>query len=156
DNRWLWRFAPRRLEAEVVRDSVLHVGGRLDFRMGGPDLDQNLGLTVPRRSVYFRHSVEKYVEMLKLFDAANVVECYRRDESIVPQQALALANNPLVLAEARLLARQLAQTHKESTAFITAACERVLCRPPRPDESAACLKFLGEQSALLAYRNKLT
>src|SRR5262249_31221545 len=125
--------APRSCESELlieaVRDSVLHVAGSLDPAMGGPDIDQKLGLTTPRRSIYFRHSVEKYVEMLKVFDSANVVECYRRDESIVPQQALAMANNPLVLAQARLLARKLSAQQADA-AFIAAAFERILGRPP--------------------------
>ena len=42
---------------------------------------------------------------LDLFDRPNVVECYRRSESVVPQQALAMANSPLSLAQARLLAK---------------------------------------------------
>src|SRR5207237_5963542 len=38
DNRWLWQFPRRRVEAEVVRDSVLHAAGELDTQMGGLDL----------------------------------------------------------------------------------------------------------------------
>jgi hypothetical protein len=155
ENRWLWRVEPRRLEAEAVRDGVLHVAGNLDRTMGGPDIDQKFGLTVPRRSIYFRHSVEKYVEMLKVFDSANVVECYRRDESIVPQQALALANNPLVVAQARLLARKFSPRVSDED-FINAAFERVLGRPPRPEEIAACAVFLNEQTARLTEKSKLT
>ncbi len=155
ENRGLWRFAPRRLEAEAVRDSVLHVAGNLDRTMGGPDIDQKFGLTLARRSLYFRHSVEKYVEMLKVFDSANVVECYRRDESIVPQQALALANNSLVLAQARLLARKLG-TQLSDGGFIRAAFERMLSRPPKADELTECARFLAEQAARLNAKEKLT
>src|SRR5262245_7248284 len=93
--------------------------------------------------------------MRKLFDSANVVECYRRDESIVPQQALAMANNPLVLAQARLLARKL-NAHRSDEAFLTAAFERVLGRPPTADESLTCAKFLTEQAARLMEKGKLT
>src|ERR1700722_5635886 len=92
DNRYLWRMNSRRMEAEVVRDSLLAVAGMLDATMGGPDIDHNPGLVVARRSLYFRHAPEKQMEFLMLFDAASVNECYRRSESIVPQQALALAN----------------------------------------------------------------
>ncbi len=39
DNRLLWRMAPRRLEAEAIRDALLSVSGTLDLRMGGPGYD---------------------------------------------------------------------------------------------------------------------
>jgi hypothetical protein len=126
--------------------------------MGGPELDQNSGLTTYRRSLYYRHAPEKLMTFLKLFDAANMNACYRRDESIVPQQALALANSPLALAQARLLARTL---HKQmptedGAAFAAAAFERILGRPPSDDERAACLDFLAEQTRRLAEPAKLT
>src|SRR5207249_1645452 len=101
DNRYLWRMNTRRMEAEVVRDSVLYVAGQLDLTMGGPELDHNLGLTTKRRSLYYRHAAEKQMEFLLIFDAASVNECYRRAESVVPQQALAMANSSLVLAQSR-------------------------------------------------------
>ena len=68
DNLFYWRFAPRRLEGEAVRDSLLSVSGLLDAKAGGPDIDQNTAMTVPRRSIYFRHAAEKEAEFLKLFD----------------------------------------------------------------------------------------
>ena len=36
DDRYLWRFAPRRLEGEAVRDAMLSVGGQLNEQVGGP------------------------------------------------------------------------------------------------------------------------
>src|SRR5205814_6776470 len=39
DNKYLWRMAPRRVEAEVVRDSLFYVAGRLDLTRGGPDIN---------------------------------------------------------------------------------------------------------------------
>jgi hypothetical protein len=162
DNRYLWRMNPRRMEAELIRDSVLYVAGQLDPTMGGPELDQKLGLTVPRRSVYFRHAAEKQMEFLTLFDVASVTECYQRPESIVPQQALALANSSLVLAQARLLARRLWQEVGEQTtpaatsAFVTAAFEQVLGRPPTAQEWGECARFLEDQAGLLADKDKLT
>src|SRR5205807_331906 len=53
DNRWLWNFPPRRVEAEVVRDSILHVAGDLDLTMGGQELEAQAELTSRRRSLYF-------------------------------------------------------------------------------------------------------
>ena len=75
--------------------------------MGGPAIDHQGGLTVPRRSLYFQHAAEKQMEFLQIFDGAGVTECYRRKESILPQQALALANSDLSLRQARRLARTL-------------------------------------------------
>ena len=99
----------RRMEAEVVRDSVLAVAGRLDLTAGGPDLDYEQGLTTFRRSVYYRTAKEKQMLFLTVFDAANVSECYRRTSSVVPQQALALANSPLTQSAARLVAERLSR-----------------------------------------------
>ena len=65
------------------------MAGRLDPTLGGPDLDPGLDQTSRRRSLYFRHANEKQVTFLELFDAANPTACYRRAESVVPQQALA-------------------------------------------------------------------
>ncbi len=156
EDRWLWRVPPRRLEAESVRDAVLHVAGGLDATMGGPDLDYTLGLTSPRRSLYFRHAAEKQMEFLKIFDAASVTECYRRADSVIPQQALALANSTLVLSQARLLARGLTKEAPEPTAFVRAAFEQVLGRTPTPRETEECVDFLNQQASLLADRGKLS
>ncbi len=144
DDVYLWRFAPRRLEAEAVRDCVLAVAGSLDPRMGGPEVDHGLGLTVPRRSVYFRHAAEKEMEFLAIFDAAGVTECYQRRESILPQQALAMVNSELTVRESRRLAKALTTAvGPDPAAFIGSAFERVLGRPPTPAEKAECLAFLS-------------
>ena len=109
DDVFLWRWMPRRAEAEVVRDCVFAVAGALDSTMGGHDIDHEFGLTVPRRSLYFQHAAEKQMEFLQIFDAPGVTECYRRKESILPQQALALANSELSLRMARRLAGVLSE-----------------------------------------------
>jgi hypothetical protein len=152
DNHYLWRTNTRRMEGEVVRDSLLYVAGQLDRTMGGPDIDHHLGLTSRRRSLYFRHAAEKQMEFLTLFDAASVNECYRRSESIVPQQALALANSSLALEQSRLLARSLSARMGTANAetFVRVGFEQVLSRPPTAQESAVCVQFLHEQTALLA------
>jgi hypothetical protein len=124
--------------------------------MFGPELDQNVGMTVPRRSIYFRSSKEKRMTFLDIFDRANVTDCYRRSETVVPQQALAMINSPLTLAQSRRLAQVLSDplastsTADASAAFVAAAFERVLCRPATADEQAACLEFLDRQSRRLA------
>ena len=156
DNLFLWRMRTRRAEAEVVRDSLLSVSGQLDSTLGGPDLDQETGLTSTRRSVYFRHAADKQMTFLLLFDAAGVTECYRRNQSVVPQQALALANSPISLSQARLLSQRLSgeigadASPENSGAFITAAFEHVLTRPPTAEEVAQCQAFLVDQAGRLA------
>jgi hypothetical protein len=136
------------MEAELVRDCVLYLGGSLDASLGGPDIDHALGMTSPRRSLYFRHAAEKQMTFLKIFDAAAVSECYERKESVVPQQALALANSELVLYESRRLARTLAQEHpNDDLSFVAAAFLHVLARPGRSDEIQECIEFLQERSA---------
>ena len=152
DNKYLWRMLPRRMEAEAVRDSILYVSGQLDGSMGGPDIDFSRGSTTLRRSLYFRHASEKQMEFLKIFDGPEVIECYQRKESIMPQQALALANSDLTWRQARLLARSLAhRVEKANPArFATAAFEQVLSRSPTAAELAECVAFLqiGSQTKL--------
>ncbi len=159
DNQLLWQFPSRRLEGELIRDSVLAVAEMLDPAMGGPEIEQNLGQVSPRRSVYFRHAHEKHMEFLKLYDAANTNECYRREESIIPQQALAQANNVLTREATRttaaILARGLGPAASEED-FIVAAFERVLLRRPTDDERQACAAYLSRQAALLSNMEELT
>ncbi len=160
DNRLYWRANVRRLDAEVIRDSVLHVAGSLDLKQGGADIDYADGETIPRRSVYFRHAYEKQMTMLVLFDAAGPNECYRRSESIIPQQALALANSTLSLSESRNLARSLwdeAQNGEQpETYFIQLAFKQLLARSPTDSETIACRGFLKQQATVLSSPESLT
>ncbi|MCA9127511.1 MAG: DUF1553 domain-containing protein [Planctomycetales bacterium] len=160
DNRLLWRGSVRRLDAEQVRDSLLAVGNSLDQTLGGPDIDFQNGEDVYRRSIYFRHAYEKQMQMLVLFDAASPNECYRRLPSIIPQQALALANSSL----ARKMAKQLSEhvwteiqsagsvvvepdsqleTSEKPVAFINELFLRTLGRLPTGEELAYCADFLS-------------
>jgi hypothetical protein len=155
DNRHLWRMNTRRMESEVVRDSLLALAGRLDTAMGGPPVDEKLGLSESRRrSLYFQLSTEHHMLFLDVFDLASTNECYERRESVVPQQALALANSVLALNQSRLLARSLPQA--EDSAFITAAFEQVLCRSPTAEELTRCARFLTSQRELLKTPARLT
>ncbi|MBI2480456.1 MAG: DUF1553 domain-containing protein, partial [Planctomycetia bacterium] len=160
DNQLLWRANIRRLDAEVIRDSVLHVAGSLDPKRGGPDIDYADGESVPRRSVYIRHAYEKQMTMLVLFDAAGPNECYRRSESIIPQQALTLANSSLSLSESRKLAGSLwsevAPQPDAETHFVRIAFRQMLTRDPTETEVSTCREFLRQQSAKLAATNTLT
>jgi hypothetical protein len=154
DNLLLWRMNPRRMESEVVRDSLLQLTGLLDTAMGGPELDETKGHEIYRRSVYFRHAPDLQMDFLKVFDSANPNECFRRSESVVPQQALALANSPLSFNLARILARKLTQQagtgEKASPRFIAAAFETLLGRAPSKGELLDSVQFLNEQALLFA------
>jgi hypothetical protein len=161
DNHYLWRSNARRIDAEIIRDCVLAVSGQLDRTLGGADIDYQQGESTRRRSVYLRHAYEKQMTMLVLFDAASPNECYRRSESIIPQQALALANSSLTLGLSRLLARDLwseleGAGEDRGQQFIEQAYRQILSRPPLDEELAACLRFLAEQADLLSDLSQLT
>jgi hypothetical protein len=153
DNRFLWRMNSRRLEAEAIRDNLLWTSGRLDLAMGGPEIDQNQGLTSKRRSLYLRTAAEKEVEFLKIFDNASVTECYERKQTVVPQQALALANSELCLNLAKDLAASLTVGTADNDAFISQAYLHVLARAPKPAERAQCREFLTQPEAARAREN---
>jgi hypothetical protein len=151
DNTYLWRMNSRRMEAEVVRDDVLFTAGQLDETRGGPEIDQNLALTSHRRSLYLRHAAEKQAEFLQIFDGASVTECYERKQSVMPQQALALANSELTIVQSRVLARTLStQVGPDSNAFVREAFLRVLSRPPTSEELKLCTQFLEETTRRFA------
>ncbi len=142
DNLTLWRMNARRMEAEVVRDSVLSLGNSLDLTMGGPPIEHTQGQTVLRRSLYFRQDKERQMTFLSLFDGAKVNECYERKSTVAPQQALAMFNSPIASGQAR----KIAETHASKTGdeLIAALFNHVLCREPTAEEQAECLQFLAE------------
>lgn len=160
DNRYLWRMNEQRMQSEVVRDSLLSIAGELDTAMGGPEIDSAKGLESHRRSVYFQDTPDMQVTFLKVFDEANPNECFQRNESIVPHQALALANSKLSLQVARALEEQLTKRTGALTAsdskFVADAFDAVLNRPPTAAERTESLKFLQEQAELFQDPKKLT
>ena len=151
DNVWLWRMNTGRMEAEVIRDSLLYIADDLDVSAGGRSLGNAKALTTNRRSLYY----ETYPEagganpLGELFDAPNPFECYRRTSTIVPQQALALNNSDFVHQVSQKAARRvealldydsdkLADRHFVETAFLA-----VLSRSPSVEESTKCEAFLS-------------
>ena len=148
DNTFLWRMNSRRMEAVVVRDNLLFVSGDLNAAMGGPDIDHTLGLKSKRRSIYLRQAAEKEVEFLKIFDGPAVTECYIRRPTVVPQQALAMANSDLTTGEARSLAKRLsAGSGEDPDAFARSAFERIIARRPTAAELDHCREFLLARTA---------
>ena len=148
DNIYLWRANSQRMEAEVVRDSVLAAAGELDQTIGGPEIDHAQGFASRRRSLYFAHHGESKMELLELFDGASPTDCYERSTSIRPQQALALANSDLTRDASRKLAARLSEPGISDDSFAAAAFEQVLTRGASPEELGAAIKFLVEQRAV--------
>jgi len=118
DNRYWWRRNPLRVESQVVRDTILSLAGKLDLTRGGPTVPLAQQADSNRRSLYFFHSNNERNLFLTMFDEATVTECYRREESIVPQQALALTNSRLVLDAIAPIADRLTQTAAKISAQI--------------------------------------
>ena len=149
ENKFLWRMNPTRMEAQVVRDSLLHLAGDLDPARGGPPIPVTSQDASRRRSLYFFHSHNEHNKLLGLFDDANVLDCYRRTESIVPQQALALWNSKLAMAMAGKIndALTLRVGTGDDAAFIRAAFETVLGTIPTTEELTACLEALTDLRA---------
>jgi hypothetical protein len=146
DNLYLWRMNSRRLEAEAVRDNVLWVSGGLDETMGGPEIDHKMGLESRRRSIYLRQAAEKQVEFLQIFDGPSVTECYERKQTVMPQQALALANSELALKRSVELSKQLeAKAGGDTKVFVEEAYLRLLGRMPTAQERRLCDEFLKRQ-----------
>ncbi len=148
DNVLLWRMNPRPLEAEAIRDSLLSVSGLLDLTKGGPDLDFNDDAPKPRRSLYYRHAPEKMMPFLTAFDAAGPTECYRRTNTVVPQQAMALVNSRLSGRAAEAAAKDLAGKPPEE--FIAATFLRLLGRMPTPAEIRPVPGILAKEHSRLA------
>ncbi len=144
DNRFHWRTNPVRMEAQVVRDSLLHLAGELDLAQGGPSIPVNNDAS-RRRSIYFFHSKNEQQRFLSIFDDANVLDCYRRSESIVPQQALALENSPLALSMAQKIAGRINAMNPGTTdgQFVNAAFLLVLCSEPSAAEQTAMMEALA-------------
>jgi hypothetical protein len=155
ENRYLWRFPPRRLEAEAVRDSMLSTAGSLDPRLGGPELDNAQEATSRRRSLYHTVHAEDggAMRVLSTFDIPDVCDGYRRTETIVPQQALALANSKLAVEQSRVLGTRLWSELREvpegnrAEALVRAAFQQVLARDPAADELTDCAAFLRKRTA---------
>jgi hypothetical protein len=148
DNRLLWRFNVRRLEAEAIRDSMLAVAGTLDERMYGPgSLDESMN----RRSIYFTTKRSQMIPILQLFDAPDsLTGLGQRSSTTVAPQALAMMNNPRVLAYSRSFAKRLlplAQDRATLPEAIWQGYEIALSRAPSADELNDAVAFVNEQAA---------
>ncbi len=138
-NHLLWRANIRRLDFEEIRDSILALGGQLDLTMGGPpvQLDLGEGGFSHRRTIYGMVDRRNLPEVYGQFDFANPdLTSGKRYETTVPQQALFMMNNPLVVELARRLVNQ--PEFKEQTgseARIKFLYERIYQREPSEIET---------------------
>lgn len=142
DNRLLWRMDSRRMESQVIRDSLVHLAGELDLKIGGPSIDPKP--EARRRSLYFKHSRDHQSQLLATFDDAEILACYRRSESIIPQQALALSNSKIAF-EMSVLVPETLDGNLTDRDFSVAAFQLILCRHPNDAEITECLNFLNEE-----------
>jgi hypothetical protein len=141
-NLHYWRMNGRRMEAQVVRDSLLHLAGTLDLAQRGPSVTPSPDAR--RRSLYFFHSRDGRSRFLATFDDADVFACYRRSESIVPQQALAMMNSQTAAASAKQIAAVF-EPNISSEELVRAAFSMILARPPTQAELAESLAYLKAQ-----------
>lgn len=142
----LRRSVPR-LESQIVRDSVLALTGTLDRTMGGPAIPASEQPNSKRRSLYFFHSNNERNLFLTMFDEALVTECYRRDESIVPQQALAMSHSRIILENVPAIADRIRGLAKEdSEKFTRIAFMWILGLDPTEDELQLCRAMIEEDN----------
>lgn len=150
ENRFYWRRNPGRMEAEVLRDSLLDIAGELDVQLGGQEFENNQALTTFRRTLYYscHPELDGKSSMGTLFDAPEPADCYRRTSSIIPQQSLALTNSDLIHQVSGKVAGTVwhsLSVEQKSTPieFIIRIYEHVLTRPPTDAEQQICKKFLS-------------
>jgi hypothetical protein len=143
ENVFLWRQAPRRLEAEAIRDALLQTAAALDTRMYGPgSLDPNMR----RRSVYFFIKRSQLIPMMMLFDwPEHLVSIGQRSTTTTAPQALLFMNSPQGRQYAEGLARRL--DGESAGPAVEHAYRIAFGRAPTGPEKRLALDFLARQSA---------
>jgi hypothetical protein len=165
------RWALRRIEAEVLRDSALAVAGVLNRQAGGPGVYPPLPPAVlatqsrpglgwgqsgepqsARRSVYVFAKRSLQPPELELLDTPDSTSpCERRPASTTAPQALTLLNGAFLNEQAqRFAARLVREAGADRVARVRQAFRLALCRPPRPDEERLALAFLDRQQRQIA------
>lgn len=142
-NRLLWRMNHRRLTLEQFRDSMLVASGELDRKIGGKPVDLFQQPHPKRRTLYGLVDRQFLPSTLRVFDFANPdLHVPQRSETTVPQQALFFMNHPLILDQARALARAIeANATPETT--VKALFQRACLRDPTDKEMYESLALVG-------------
>jgi hypothetical protein len=134
NNKYLWRFSPRRLDAEQVRDAMLAASGELSLKAGGPSEDAN----AVRRSIYTIKKRNNQNELLRSLDVpAGFASAPERQSTTTPTQALLLLNGDWPIARARKIAARVDSLEQ--------AWETVLGRAPTEREREAATSFLARR-----------
>ena len=166
-DRLIWRHAPRRLEAEEIRDSILRSSGQLD--LGHPNGSPSMRLRMiemrddgpvvhsilkaadrsPYRSIYLPQLRGEVPRPLAAFDpVSQTLVTGQREETTVPTQALFLLNSPFVRDQSLYLASDLLRDKRATDSQrIRAAFERIVARDPNPQEIARVKQFLAQYGA---------
>jgi mono/diheme cytochrome c family protein len=161
-SRLLWRFPSRRIEAEVLRDSMLQVSGNLNSSMGGPGFDlfepntnyvkvyysrREFGAETFRRMVYQQKPRMQLDDTFGAFDCPDAGQIApRRNSSTTPLQALSLLNSPFALQQADLLAERVRTEVGPSTSVerqVAHAFRLSLGRDPAPEELRAAADLVA-------------
>ncbi|MSV30287.1 MAG: DUF1553 domain-containing protein [Bryobacterales bacterium] len=166
ENKLLWKFSRRRLEAEEIRDAMLAVSGKLEKRAGGPSvlvpIDQGLvnALYKPsqwavtpdkaehnRRSVYLIAKRNLHLPFMEVFDAPDLqVSCPRRESSTHAPQALELLNGDTANQQAEVFAERLsAEAGPDPRKQIDLAYRLAAGRAPNAAEARVALEYLKTQ-----------
>ncbi|MEQ8764300.1 MAG: PSD1 and planctomycete cytochrome C domain-containing protein [Planctomycetota bacterium] len=141
ENRWLWRWTPRRLEAEAIRDTLLELSGLLDESRFGPG-PRDEG--APRRSIYLFQKRGKLLPMMQIFDAPQLlVSIGSRPTTTTAPQALLLMNNENVRQWATAFAERFASEDIEAS--VRAAYRLALTRDPSSEELQSIQSFITSQ-----------
>ena len=146
DNKFLWRFQPKKLEVESWRDSLLSVTGELDLKFGGsPDGEI---INSKRRTIYatISRTGDKFKSdnFLRLFDfPAAVSTSPKRANSTVPQQYLFMLNSDFMNQRAAALGKSLFESETKKSHTITKAYEKLYSRIPETREIQLAQEWLG-------------
>ena len=147
ENRFLWRYRRRRVEFEILRDSILSVTGQLDLRMLGPPVPL-FGSDNGRRTLYGHIDRSGLPTILRLFDFPSPdTHSPSRSQTTAPQQALYLMNNEFVRARAVDLATLALDGARSSgdesvDSVANALYQIVLGRSPTTEELDRCRQFV--------------
>jgi hypothetical protein len=169
DSRFLWRFPPRRLSAEEIRDSMLKVSGVLKVEMGGAGfklyryLQDNVATYQPldhhgsetyRRGIYHHNARAAIVDLMTEFDCPDpAFPAPRRASTTTPLQALTLLNHSFTLDMAKALSNQLDQDSAgDEERWVTLAYSRSYGRNPTESELQKALAFKADLGGVLFCR----
>jgi hypothetical protein len=160
DNRLLWRFPVRRLDAEAIRDAMLASSGRLAPKTSGPYVPtprDGSGEVQPdparpealARTLFLQRRRTQVPTFLGTFDAPSVVfNCTRREGTTMPLQSLALLNSEFSVECGTALAGLLLRDFNQPSARLDQAFLRTLGRLPTSLERNSSMEFLDSQTAL--------